>query len=163
MDRDAENYCKKCHGCQTISRPNAPEPVIATELPEGPWQDLAMDFLGPFPTGEQLLVIIDYYSRYFLIKIMKTTTTEKVIEALEETIDMFGIPYSVTTDNGPQFVSNDFEDYLVRLDVKHQRTTPRWAQANGEVERQNRTLLKAMRIAHGMLRKRTGGKNCVTF
>jgi hypothetical protein len=148
IDRQCEAFCKRCHGCQVVSQPNGPEAVVATPMPEGPWQDLALDFVGPMPTGEYLLVIVDYYSRYFVIKIMKSITTERLIEAVEETIDVFGIPYSVTGDNGPQLVSREFENYLERLNIRHRKTTPKWAQANGEVERQNRTLLKAMRIAH---------------
>ena len=147
IDKDCESYCKECHGCQLVSQPNLPDPVESTLLPDGPWQDLALDFVGPFPTGEYILVMVDYYSRYFLVSIMKTITTEKLIAVMEKAIDFLGLPYSVTTDNGPQFVSREFEDYLRSINVEHRRTTPRWAQANGEVERQNRTLLKAMRIA----------------
>lgn len=119
IDMDCKKFCKQCHGCQVVSQPNHPEPVESSPLPEGPWQDLALDFLGPFPTGEQVLVIVDYYSRYFIVKIMKTITAEKVIEALEEMIDQFGIPVSLTTDNGPQLVSTEFEDYLEQINAKN--------------------------------------------
>ena len=37
-------------------------------------------------------------------------------------------------------------DYLRENDIEHRRSTPLWPQANGEVERQNRHLLKAMKI-----------------
>ena len=47
---------------------------------------------------------------------MKSTTSEKVIKALEECVDMLGIPYSITTDNGTQFISSEVEEYLARLD-----------------------------------------------
>ena len=70
MDRDCEKFCRQCHGCQVVSQPNGPEPVVSTELPDGPWQHIALDFIGPFPTGEQILVIVDYYSRYFLVKVI---------------------------------------------------------------------------------------------
>ena len=52
------------------------------------------------------------------------------------------------TDNGPNLVSNEIEDYLKEMGVEHRHTTPLWPRANGEVERQNRTLLKAIRAAH---------------
>ena len=42
----------------------------------------------------------------------------------------------------------EFEAYLKDNNVEHRVSTPLWPQANGEVERQNRSLLKAMRIAH---------------
>ena len=148
MDRQCETFIKRCHGCQVASLPNRPEPIEATPMPDGPWQDLALDFVGPFPTGEHILVVVDYYSRYFLVKLMRKTTAETLIAAMEESVDLFGIPFSVTTDNGPQFISREFQEYLKTLDIHHRKTTPRWAQANGEVERQNRTLLKAMRVAH---------------
>ena len=34
----------------------SPSSMLRFEPPSGPWQDLAMDFLGPLPTGESLLV-----------------------------------------------------------------------------------------------------------
>ena len=40
------------------------------------------------------------------------------------------------------------EEYLDEMGIKHRLTTPLWPRANGEVERQNRSLLKAMRVAH---------------
>ena len=36
-----------------------------TEPPSGPWQDVAVDLMGPIPTGENLLLVVDYYSRYY--------------------------------------------------------------------------------------------------
>ncbi|XP_062619829.1 uncharacterized protein K02A2.6-like [Saccostrea cucullata] len=52
------------------------------------------------------------------------------------------------SDNGPQFVSEEFKGYLNSNGIKHIRTTPYWPQGNGEVERQNRTLLKAIKAAN---------------
>ena len=50
MERDAEEHCKTCYGCQLASRPAPPEPIRTTPLPTGPWRDLAIDLLGPLPT-----------------------------------------------------------------------------------------------------------------
>ncbi len=44
-------------------------------------------------------------------------------------------------------MSREFEAFLEESGVEHRKTTPLWPQANGEVERQNRSLLKAMRAA----------------
>ena len=66
---------------------------------------------------------------------------------MEEVFTTHGLPLSVTSDNGPQFRSDVFERYLENCGVEHRKTTPLWPQANGEVERQNRSLLKRMRIA----------------
>ena len=53
----------------------------------------------------------------------------------------------MTKHNGPQFRSDVFEQYLEDCGVEYRKTTPLWPQANGEVDRQNRSLLKRMRIA----------------
>ena len=67
----------------------------------------------------------------------------------------------MTSDNGPQFRSDVFERCLEdsgvehhylplssrSSGVEHRKTTPLWPQVNGEVETQNRSLLKRMRIA----------------
>ena len=70
IDKAAEKFCKSCYGCQLVARPNPPEPLTSTKLPEGPWQDLAVDLLGPLPSGHSILVVVDYYSRYYEYAIM---------------------------------------------------------------------------------------------
>ena len=41
-----------------------------TELPTQLWQDVAADLLGPFPNGEYLLVVVDYFSRFFEVTVV---------------------------------------------------------------------------------------------
>ena len=144
IDREAEKCCKTCHGCQLLNSPANPKPIKSTPLPSGPWQDLAMDLLGPLPSGESVLVIVDYLSRYYEVEVMRTTTSEKVIEKIFTT---HGLPLSLRNDNGPQFRSEVFEQYLEDNGIEHRKITLLWPQANGEVERQNKPLLKRMKIA----------------
>ena len=44
-------------------------------------------------------------------------------------------------------MSDEFERFLKNNDIEHCTSTPLWPQANREVERQNRSLLKALRSA----------------
>lgn len=147
LDRDAEKFCRTCHSCQLVSTPEKPEPMKLTEIPTSPWQHISADLMC-LPTGENLLVVVDYYSRYFEVDILKSTTTDKVVKSLEKIFLTHGLPVSITTDNGPQFRSSEFREYLVNQGIGHRRVTPLWPQANGEVERQNRTILKRIRIAY---------------
>lgn len=125
-----------------------PEPTKRTEFPTQPWKDLAADLLGPLPTREYLLVVFDYFSRFFEVAITKSVTSGKLIKYLEKVFTTYGLPPSIKTDNGLQFVSEEFEAYLKDNNFEHRTSTPLWPQANGEVERQNRSLLKAMQIPH---------------
>ncbi|XP_030855953.1 uncharacterized protein K02A2.6-like [Strongylocentrotus purpuratus] len=146
-EKDAEKFVKTCHGCQITSRGNPPEPIRSTMLPTGPWVDVAVDFLGPLPTGESILVVVDYYSRYYEYAIMKSTTAEKTVKALAEIFGRHGLPVTLYSDNGPQFISEVFAEYMNITGIHHHRVTPKWPQANGEVERQNQSIVKRLRIA----------------
>ena len=99
------------------------------------------------PSGHTLLVVVDYCSRYFEVEFLKLTTTDKVIASLDKMFLIHGFPKEITTDNGPQFISKEFEDYLEMQGIKHRKVTPLWPQANGKVERQNRSLLKRLKIS----------------
>ena len=50
--------------------------------------------------------------RFLEVAILKSTTSAKVIEALAPMFARFGLPFSLRTDNGPQFVSVEFETFL---------------------------------------------------
>ena len=71
-----------------------------TELPPQPWQDLAADLLEPLPTGEYLLVVVDYFSRFFEVAITKSVTAGKLINCLTAMFAAHGILLSLKTDNG---------------------------------------------------------------
>ena len=148
IDKEVERFCQTCHSCQLVGRPQPPEPMKSTELPQGPWQHVSADLMTPsLPSGHTLLVVVDYYSRYFEVEFLKSTTTDKVIASLNKMFLIHGLPKEITTDNGPQFISKEFEDYLEMQGIKHRKVTPLWPQANGEVERQNRSLLKRLKIS----------------
>ena len=59
---------------------------------------MAIDLLGPLPTGESILVVVDYYSRYYEIDIMRSTVASKVISSLEEIFVRHGLPESLELD-----------------------------------------------------------------
>ena len=148
LEKDVEKFCKSCHSCQLVSTPNPPEPIQPTTLPNGPWQDLSIDFLGPLDSGKHfVLVVVDYYSRWFDIEITKDTTSSKVISTLRRLFTTHGLPFSITSDNAANFKSQEFETYLEENGIDHRLVTPLHPAANGEVERQNRSLMKRIRIA----------------
>ena len=131
----------------SISQPSKPEPMMHTELPSAPWQHLAADLLGPLPSEPYIFVLVDYYIRYFEVAITKTITSEKMTLLILKFCLTHGLPLSIHTDNGRQFTSQHFKDFMLENGITHQRTTPLWPQANGEVERQNRSIMKQVRIA----------------
>lgn len=147
IDRDIERYVNKCLGCTLVSAPGPPEPMNRKELPSQPWQHLAIDYLGPLPSGHYIFVLVDYYSRFIEVKVMTKIDSTKTIKSMKEIFSRFGLPVSITADNGKQFISQEFKDYLSTNNIRLISTTPYWPQQNGEVERQNRSILKRLRIS----------------
>ena len=78
---------------------------------------------------------------------MTSTTTVKVIDNLEEIFSRHGLPITIKSDSGPQFISGELQEYCVQNGIVHLKTIPKWPQANGEVEQQNASLMKRIRIA----------------
>lgn len=140
IDQAAEKKCKACYGCQLVTKTTQVPPLKPTVMPQRPWEELAMDLLGPMPSGEYLLVLVDYFSRWMEVDIIRSISSETIRRRLDAHFSRHGIPRAVRTDNA--------DDYLQELGIKHRHTIPLWPRANGEVERQNRSLLKAMRVAH---------------
>lgn len=147
MDDDAEKYVKKCIGCTMVSASSPPEPLKRKELPSEPWKHLAIDYLGPLPSGHNLLVVIDYYSRFFEVEIMTKITAEETIKRLRVIFARFGRPNTITADNGRQLISDELKTYCHENGIHLNHTTPYWPQQNGEVERQNRSILKRLIIS----------------
>ena len=79
---------------------------------------------------------------------MKTTTTTAVVSRLKRIFARNGYPEVFTSDNGPPFNAEDFDNYLKQNGIRHRKITLYWAQANAEVERFMRTLGKAARTGH---------------
>ena len=63
--------------------------------------------------------------------------------------------YSLKTDNGPQFVSNEFTEFLRECGIEHRTLPPLWLQANWEAERQNRSILKTLVVMNAEGKKWT--------
>ncbi|KAL0154000.1 hypothetical protein M9458_050664, partial [Cirrhinus mrigala] len=136
------------------------EPLHMSELPEAPWHNLSADFYGPLPSGEYLLVVIDDYMRYPVVKILHSTSTTAVIPVLDDVFSMFVLK----TDNGPPFNSSLFTQFADCFGLRHRKITPFWPQANAMAERFMRTLGKAIRTAHtqGIPWKQQSTPHCTT-
>ncbi|XP_030747091.1 uncharacterized protein K02A2.6-like [Sitophilus oryzae] len=150
IDKDVEKVIKSCKGCTLVSTPLLPNPLKRRELPQDAWIDVAIDYMGPLPSGEYLFVIVDYYSRYKEIKITRDISTSFTVKSLQEIFSRLGNPVSITSDNGRQFTSAEFKGFCKERCINLYNSIPYWPQQNGEVERQNRDILKRLKISQAL-------------
>ena len=71
-----------------------------------------IDFCGPFPREEYLFVLVDKFSRFPVVEILKSLSTSAVVVTLEHVFSQYGIPHVLTSDNGLPFSGQLFASYL---------------------------------------------------
>ena len=92
IDRQMEEKCRDCIPCMAVSQVKTRTPLVRTKMPETVWECVAMDFCGPFPSGEYALVMIDEYSRYPAVDILNSTSANETKLAMEKIFAIYGIP-----------------------------------------------------------------------
>ena len=145
MWKDIFNYVAACEDCQKFKYDNIPlaTPMQLHEVLEA-WHTIGIDIMGPFPvTARQkrfLLVIVDYFTRWIEVFPMNVTTSTAVAEVLmDQVFARYGLPRYILSDNGPQFVSNLFNEFCRLLKIQRKFTANYHPQTN-MTERVNRTL-----------------------
>ena len=101
LSREIQDLVQQCGVC-ALHKENKPELLIATPLPDCPWQVVATDLFEL--KGINYLIVKDYFSRYIEVAAMKKTTkSSEVIRALKSIFARYGIPEQVQSNNSPQF------------------------------------------------------------
>ena len=74
IDKLAEEKVKNCLSCQVASTKLPPlEPLGMTPLPSAHWKEVAVDFAGPFPSGDYIMVVTDEFSPFPEVKISSSS------------------------------------------------------------------------------------------
>jgi transposase InsO family protein len=93
-----------------------------------------------------MLVATDYFTKSVEAIPIKTVTTGNMIDFVSEHIVYrFGIPQTITADQGSQFTSREFEEYANSLGIKLLNSSPYYAQANGQAEAANKGIIKLIK------------------
>ncbi len=66
------------------------------------------------------LLVIDAHSEWGEVFPMNTTTTTKTLDTLRLLFSAYGLPEQIVSDNGPQFTSDDFYQFMTRNGICHQ-------------------------------------------
>ena len=131
------NFVKNCHECTRDATPHK-EPLISSSLPEYPWQKVGSDLFTL--KGVNYLIVSDYFSRYPVVVLLKTTTSQSIITAMKSIFSRHGIPEVVISDNGPQYSSQEFADFATAYSFSHITSSPHYPQSNGHTERAVKTV-----------------------
>ena len=147
-------YVKCCNTCQHI------KPGVYKAYSRGkmklfpatePFEQISVDIVGPLPTSysgnRYIVTMIDSFSRYCMLVPVPDITSLSVVKAIDRWITTFGPPKSMLSDNGPQFISHIYRDFLSNhKKIKYKYTSTYHPQCNGQVERLHRWIKQRLSL-----------------
>ena len=126
---DIELVVKKCEPCMRV-RPSQAPVLKPWPEPKETWARVHAD-LGHF-RGKDLLIVCDAKSAFIAAEYMRSLDSKHIILALRRIFCNFGLPTLLVTDNGRQFVSEEFTLWLKQIGIQH-LTSPRYHPASNGV------------------------------
>ncbi|GJV08540.1 reverse transcriptase domain-containing protein [Tanacetum coccineum] len=146
MHTDARNLIRECSSCQVYRPvPRNPQQKLTPITSPWPFYKWGIDIAGPFPEGpgkvKFLIVAIDYFTKWIEAKPVVTITGAEVKKFVCDIIVCrFGLPGEIISDNEKQFRDNLIKDWCEKLCIRQCFASIKHPQANGLVERANRSL-----------------------
>lgn len=150
MAKFVKKYCRACLKCAHGKVPAGKKSGYLHPIPKEPkpFHTLHADHLGPFNESKKknkyILVIIDSFTKFVIIKAVKNTKTSTTITVFKEYFSIFGVPFRLITDRGTTFTSSKFKQFLSGKSVHHVLNSVATPRANGQVERYNRSILDSL-------------------
>lgn len=147
--KDCSSWARHCLACQRnkVTR-HVTTPLGFFNTTSDRFRHIHIDIIGPLPISDEYsycLTAIDRFTRWPEAWPMKTITAEEVADNLfKGWIARFGLPFTITTDQGRQFESNLFKRLLELGAIDRNRSSSYHPQSNGMVERSHRQLKAAI-------------------
>lgn len=112
--------------------------------PSKPFETIHLDLLTI--QSEKFLTIVDAFSKYAQAYFLRDGTAVSVVQGLLKFCTHHGVPYTVVTDNGPEFTNQLFAEFTRLHKIQHHKIAPHTPNENGIVERFHSTILEHLRI-----------------
>ncbi|XP_062585296.1 uncharacterized protein K02A2.6-like [Saccostrea cucullata] len=141
IDSDLEQTCRSCAGCLSKIKYRC---TIYTGLKL--WYRVHVDYAGPFKNA-MFLIVIDAHSKWPEVFHMTSTTASATVKTLRTLFSRQGIPNEVVSDNGPQFISAEFKQFMTQNGIRHITSAPYHPRTNGQAERFVQSFKRAIKSA----------------
>jgi hypothetical protein len=149
MLEDCFEYYQGCQDCQKFGNiQRVPASALNPIIKPWPFRGWGIDLIGqinpPSSKGHKFLPLeTDYFTKWVEEIPLKKVTSENMVEFIKEhIIYRFGIPQTITTDQGTQFTSSEFWEFVEIMGIRLLDSSPYYAQANGQAEASNKIMIK---------------------
>lgn len=150
MKKFIRKYVHSCIECAYSKEPSGPKEGLLHPIHKvnKPFDTVHIDHLGPFVKSARgnsyLLVLVDGFTKFCLLKPLRNLKSNLSIRSLEEIFSIFGYPNRLISDQGSSFTSREFKRFCDKSKINHILNAVASPRANGQVERYNRTVLDAL-------------------
>ena len=116
-----------------------------------PFRGWALDFVGMInPASSKghrcVLVATDYFTKWSEAVPLRNMTHKEVIQFItEHIVHRFGIPQTLTIDQGTSFMAKEVKQFAESLGIKVLSSSPYYAQAYGQAESSNKIMIKLIK------------------
>jgi hypothetical protein len=110
-----------------------------------------LDFIGEIhPSSSRghrfVIVATDYFTKWMKAVPLRNMTHKEVIQFMtDHIIHQFGLPQTLTTDQGSSFLSHQFKEFASSLKIMLLNSSPYYAQANGQAKASNKILIRLIK------------------
>jgi len=147
LKEDVKRYVQGCFKCQQnkVQHQRKAGELHPLEIPQGPWQEISIDIIGPLPKSNRMDTIVVIVDRFMKMICLKATTMNISLEGIakiyrDDIWKLHGIPRKLLSDRGPQFASKFMEEFTKALGTKRQLSTAYHLQTDGQTERINQEI-----------------------
>ena len=148
MRVDVTRWARECLACQQAKvTKNTTPPIGDYAVPNKRFDHINIDLVTLRPSNgfRYRLTIVDRFTRWPVAVPLVDMTTQSVIDGFAYGwIQNFGVPSTITSDQGSQFTSELFQQLAITWGIKTIQTTAYHPEANGLVERFHRRLKEAL-------------------
>lgn len=148
IDSEIEDLVRNCSNCASAAKMPNKTTFRPWPKPSCAWERLQIGYAGPIES-EYFLVLVDAYSKWPEIVPTKSITAQQTIDILTEIFARFGTPRTIVSDNGTQFTSALFQQFLEGNGIEHLRSSPYYPMSNGQAERFVDTFKRALTKLNG--------------
>ena len=143
INNDLKELVEKCDICQSQQNSTAIIQKYVSEVPPQPWHTLGSDLF--YFQRIDFLVVVDYFSKYLIIRKIPSSTFSAVIKELGMIFSEFGKPQVFRSDNGPCYSSQEFRFFMQNWLIEHRTSSPHYPQSNGLVKVSKNLIEKSVR------------------
>ena len=146
IDADIETTVKSCYECAKNKNKPMKAFIHPWSWPTHPFDRVHIDFFELH--GKEYLLLVDSYSKWLEIECLTKTKSCDTIRVLHRWFARFGFPIQLVSDNGPQFVSYEFDYFLKTHGIKHIRSSAYHPCSNGGAERFVQTVKQGLKACY---------------